>query len=440
MRIIVATACNTGDAEYKNMGDVAMLQVAVSRLLDLWPDAIIEVLTDSPANLSRYCPCATPLPRTGCMCWVSDQILLGQYHTVLPEVVSKIASTLTSDLRRRSPTLLKLLINVRLKLRDTDGKRANLEVFLDALNSADLFIVAGCGGFADSCRDWNLSILNTIEAAIEQGVPVAMFGQGMGPLKDHEVRALAARILPRVTLMSLRGSRDGFALLQAMGAPQNVLTTGDEAVELAYAARLKEPGNALGVNLRAAAYAGVGLDIVANVGSVIQEFARRHQSPLLPLPIAFHEYARDHETARQLMPDFINDSGGGLLLDTPIQVINRIARCRIVVSGAYHAAVFALAQGIPVVCLSNSLYYLSKFQGLQDLFGEGCAVVSLDDTDFPNKLRSEMDAAWNIAEAVRGSLLRSASSQVAASRNAYSLVKEMIGSRQAMPQPVLSEV
>ena len=67
MRVIVATALNTGAAEYQNMGDVAMLQVAVARLLSLWPDARIEVLTDSPSNLSRYCPGARPLPRAGCI-------------------------------------------------------------------------------------------------------------------------------------------------------------------------------------------------------------------------------------------------------------------------------------------------------------------------------------------------------------------------------------
>ena len=56
IRVIVATGLNDGDAEYKNMGDVAMLQVAVARLLKLWPEARIEVLTDSPAGLARYCP------------------------------------------------------------------------------------------------------------------------------------------------------------------------------------------------------------------------------------------------------------------------------------------------------------------------------------------------------------------------------------------------
>ena len=109
MRIIVATGLNTGAAEYKNMGDVAMLQVAVARLMSLWPDAQIEVLTESPSNLARYCPGAKPLPRAGCACWVGDRILLGRYHQFLP----KWASARLSDLKRaiglQWPALLELL-------------------------------------------------------------------------------------------------------------------------------------------------------------------------------------------------------------------------------------------------------------------------------------------------------------------------------------------
>ena len=98
MHVIVATGLNTGAAEYKNMGDVAMLQVAVDRLLSLWPDARIEVLTDSPSNLARYCPGAKPLPRAGCECWVGDGVLLGRYHQFLPEWASLRLSGLKGPL------------------------------------------------------------------------------------------------------------------------------------------------------------------------------------------------------------------------------------------------------------------------------------------------------------------------------------------------------
>ena len=45
-------------------------------------------------------------------------------------------------------------------------------------------------------------------------------------------------------------------------------------------------------------------------------------------------------------------------------VIERVGECRVVVTGSYHGAVFALAQGIPVVALVKSPYYVNKMAGL----------------------------------------------------------------------------
>ena len=63
-RIIVETGLGKGIEEYGNMGDVSMLQVAVSRLRIVFPQASIEVLTDSAENLARFCPVAVPLDNT----------------------------------------------------------------------------------------------------------------------------------------------------------------------------------------------------------------------------------------------------------------------------------------------------------------------------------------------------------------------------------------
>ena len=438
MRVIVATGLNTGAAEYKNMGDVAMLQVAVDRLLSLWPDAQIEVLTESPSNLARYCPGAKPLPRAGCECWVGDRVLLGQYHQFLPEWASLRLSGLKRSVGLHSPRLLELLIRLRLRLRDGSGRRGDFQLFLEALKNTDLLVVCGSGGFADSGREWNFSILGTMEAAIRRRIPVVMFGQGMGPLNDPNVLSRARDVFPGITLITLRGSRGGLPLLESIGVtPASVLTTGDEAIELAYAARVKAPGDAVGINLRVASYAEVKSDIIEKVASVLQEFARRHKTALLPIPIAVHEYARDHETIRQLLAGFDNESDGGLSLDTPLMLVKQTARCRIVVTGAYHVAVFALAQGIPVVCLSNSAYYLAKFQGLEDLFGLGCAIVMLSEPDWQGRLATAIETTWNSAGAVRLPLLHSAARQIEESRAAYRRVRDVLGSSQT--QPTLSE-
>ncbi len=431
MRIIVATGLNAGAGEYKNMGDVAMLQVAVDRLLDMWPNARIEILTESPSNLARYCPGANPLPRAGCECWVGDRTLLGRFHQFLPNWASLQLVALKRSIGLHWPGLLELMIRLRLGLRDANGRRKDFKVFMTSLKDADAVVVCGSGGFADSCRDWNFSILGMMESAIRRGIPVVMFGQGMGPLNDSIVLSRAKAIFPAISLITLRGNRGGLQLLESIGVnTAKVLTTGDEAIELSYAARAKEPGDAVGINLRVAAYADVKSAAIVQVASVLQEFARRHNTALLPIPIAFHEFARDHETIRQLLAGFDNESDGGLSLDTPLMLVNQTARCRIVVTGAYHVAVFALAQGIPVVCLSNSSYYLSKFQGLQDLFRLGCEIVVLSDPDWPDRLANAIEAAWDSAETVRLPLLQSAARQIEEGRGAYRRLKNLVSSTQ----------
>jgi polysaccharide pyruvyl transferase WcaK-like protein len=440
MRVIVATGLNTGAAEYQNMGDVAMLEVAVDRLLGACPDSTIEVLTDSPDNLARYCPGARPLPRSGCRLWVGERVLLGRYHRFLPKRVSHRLSAWKITFGRHWPALLEKLIRLRLSLRDGDGGRGDLDLFLDALKNADLLVVCGSGGFADSCQQWNLWILGTVEAAMRRGIPVVMFGQGMGPLNDPIVLSRGREVLPEVCRITLRGSRGGLSLLESMGVDiAGVLTTGDEAIELAYAARPKDRGDAVGINLRVASYAEVKAEAVEVVGSVLQEFALRHQAPLLPIPIAFHEWANDRQTIRQLLTGFDDESDGGLSLDSPMMLIKQVGRCRMVVTGAYHAAVFALAQGIPVVCLSSSSYYLAKFRGLEDLFGAGCTTVMLDEPDLRASLSAAIERTWNSAEAVRLPLLQAALRQIDASRGAYEQIPSLLGSETRQTQFAHSE-
>jgi len=164
--------------------------------------------------------------------------------------------------------------------------------------------------------------------------------------------------------------------------------------------------------------------MVDKLRPVLLEFAQRHNVPLIPVPIAFHAWANDHVTIRQLLKGFDDHSDGGITLDTPIKVIQQVGRCRIVVTGAYHAAVFALSQGIPVVGLSASDDYTAKFLGLQDQFGLGCETVLLDTPDACQKLASAMNSAWQSAEMVRLPLLEAARRQVDLSRQAYDRVRE----------------
>jgi polysaccharide pyruvyl transferase WcaK-like protein len=428
MRIVIATALNFGEAEYKNMGDVAMLQAAVARLLSLSPDAHIDVLTDSPANLARFCPRASPLTREGCVCWMQDGVLLGKYHRRLPKWLSVRLSAVKRSIGIRWPAIIEQLVLLKLHFRDPHGYRDSLSRFIEAQKECDVLVLCGAGGFADSCREWNLFALAVMGSAIQRGKRVVMFGQGIGPLSDPFVLSWARHVLPRVTLIALRGTKGGQELLRAVGVhPTRIVTTGDDAIEPANSVELPAKRNAIGINLRVAFYSDVNTNSVAKVGAVLREFARLQRADLLPIPIAFHEYARDHETIRQLLTGFNDRSDGGATLDTPRKIMEQTARCRVVVTGAYHAAVFALAQGIPVVCLSNSSYYSAKFEGLEELFGAGCATIMLNDPDFEEKLRVAIEQAWNSANEVRPALLESAAKQIESGRAAYATIQDHRG-------------
>jgi polysaccharide pyruvyl transferase WcaK-like protein len=92
------------------------------------------------------------------------------------------------------------------------------------------------------------------------------------------------------------------------------------------------------------------------------------------------------------------------------------------VTGAYHLAVFALSQGIPVVALTSSAYYDGKFLGLSAMFGQGLTMVRLDDPRLEQTLPMAIDQAWLTALAVREPLRARARTQIDASRAAFDRV------------------
>jgi len=444
MRIIVDTALNAGSAEYSNMGDVAMLQVGVRRLQRLWPSARIEVLTESPADLARFCPEAMSLPRAGRDLWIGDHAIFGGFGRMLARSASASLSDLGRACRLRYPAAFRSLVDLKLTIRDRTNVRPNVNAFLEAMEHADLFVVCGAGGFTDDTRQWNISTLDTIEEAIQRNISVVMFGQGLGPLNDPDILGRARKILPKVSLLTLRGGRGGSAVAQSLGLNSSqISTTGDEAVEIAYEAREQQPGQAVGINLRVASYSNVNEEIVDRLRPVLHKFARRHNVPLIPVPIAFHAWASDHVTIRRLLQGFDDRSDGGITLDTPLKVIQQAGRCRIVVTGAYHAAVFAMAQGIPVVGLTASNDYTAKFLGLEDQFGLGCETVFLGAPDASERLAAAAERAWQSAEKVRLPLQAAARRQIALSQGAYQRVKENMifnGSKQSIEAEVMNVV
>jgi polysaccharide pyruvyl transferase WcaK-like protein len=445
---VALVPCNT---RCLNMGDVAMLQVAVSRLRTMWPDEELRIFTSDAAALARYCPGVTAVMLPDQPGWCTDRYLGGRLHSWLPERLSDRLADAVVRTGCRAPSVREHLLRLRSTVRRPD--RRSLRAFIDTIASARLLVVGGAGGVADHFGDYANLVLLALQCARRRGIPTAIMSHGFGPLTTPHLRAKAAAVLPKVDTIALREARASRPLLISLGVGlDRVVTTGDDAIELAYEARPAVLGRAVGINLRLARAAGATERDIEPVRDGLRRFLSGCPAPLAGLPIARQRELDVH--AIKLMFAGLNgqanghadvshadgsqaDGGGaddgaaddadaGQDLDTPLKVIRRTGRCRIVVTGAYHAAVFALAQGVPAVCLARTQYFHEKFLGLADQFGAGCHLVSLDDEDLPGELARTMTLAWNEAPVVRETLLRAAACQITQGYAAYQRLPALV--------------
>ena len=86
-----------------------------------------------------------------------------------------------------------------------------------------------------------MRVLNLMEHACDAGVPVALVGQGLGPLDDPGLQARAAQVLPQVRLIALRECRLGPQVLDR-ALPHNHLPTAADPAWLPTAAEGATPG------------------------------------------------------------------------------------------------------------------------------------------------------------------------------------------------------
>ena len=422
MRILVEPGC----FDCLNMGDVAMLQVTVDRLRELWPEARIQVSTEVPECLQVYCPKVEPLDALGRHIWFQNGCLCSPLHRLLPEPLTLPLLDLEREARRRYRLQVETLLRLKKRLLRQD--HALLGSFLRAVSAADLIVVSGQGSINDIFHDHALNVLDVLGMGIHRGAFTALFGQGLGPLGNPRLRARVKQILPDVNMLALRESRAALPLLDSLDIDSSAVeVTGDDAIELAYNERPNELGNAIGVNLRVSSYSHIDDNEVEKVGSVLRRVSRKLGAPMVAVPIAIDNKISDLKIGQRLLHGDEQSDELETSLNTPLQVINRIGECRTVVAGSYHAAVFAMAQGIPTVCLANSEYYIDKFMGLAEQFGTGCKVI-VDDGQLSVTLESALEDAWRLAADTRSRLLQAADRQIEASRAAYYKLYEQVSS------------
>jgi colanic acid/amylovoran biosynthesis protein len=402
-----------------NVGDVAMLQSCVLRLRQLWPGAEIMVVCHAPGRLAAYCPGTVAIGRT-----FADQRLvqvLPRRYRLAAEQVWKIAAPyLAGRFRRRAGP-------------------ARPRTAIQAVRTADLVVASG-GGYLTDTWWWHAAgVLSLLSLAQRLGKPTAMFGQGIGPAGGLALRAQARTVLPGLARLALRESQAGRNLALSLGARPDALdVTGDDALELIPEGGTAD-GHALGVSMRVSSYAGVDPRAAETVGGLVAQASKAFRAPIVALPVSRYPVDSDLAALRVLLDP--ERSGIVTTLDdlvTPQALITAAARCRVIVTGSYHAAVFGLAQGVPAVCLTRSRYYDAKFAGLRALFPGACSVVSLDEPGFAGRLRAAIDQGWYLPAAARAAARQAAAGQRAAGRDAYARFAETArpGTRPVTTRPV----
>ncbi|MGA2504910.1 MAG: polysaccharide pyruvyl transferase family protein [Anaerolineales bacterium] len=415
LRILV----DHGGYGFANLGDLALLQVAVIRIYQHFPDAKLFIFTDSTQTLKKYFPGAIPVLPQLRKNW-NEAKIIPIPERFLPEPWTKKLSHLEVLLKSRIPRIAHFMIRLNDRLLRTRSEAGN--DYFSIIQDSDMVVVSGGGFLTDYFKNHADGILDTLQLAQNLGKPTAMFGQGIGPLENKFVRKKAKRVLPRLKVLVLRDSLTSMDYGKVFNVPQDrIIVTGDDAIEVAIKqAQQSEGKRNIGVNIRQAYYAGNFQHLLPAIGGLLEDISRSNGIPITPIPVQIGKSNSDLSSIAQMCDLDAAEYEFAQKILSPEDLVRQINRCRVVVTGSYHAGVFALACGIPVVALVGSDYYERKFNGLAFQFGLGCKIVQLNSETILADLRKAIENGLHSQNEIESKLIEKAKQQVEISRNAWS--------------------
>lgn len=400
-----------------NSGDIAMAKVCIERLHKHAPDASLKMITEANDTLSNISIKARPMNLfIKRKVWSQKRNIFGPLFKLTPTKLHPNLEKFENNTRLAFPKLMTRWMYHRLRTRSKNAML--IQQYMQHIDEADMAVASGGGFMTDAFEDHAIKILELLYLVKQQGKPVAMFGQGVGPVSSPKLLATMQKVLPTLDMICIRESIAGLQLLLKLGVSRDkIVITGDDAIELSKAARKPAMGNALGFNVRVADYASIDSHQDKLVASIIHEFANQNQTTILPVPISWYPHENDMEKISKLLN--IDNNSSELNHHNIAALMKQVAECKVVVTGSYHAGVFALSQGIQVIGLARSKYYVDKFNGLAGMFDSGVQVVNFDDSNWQEKFKDALQYAWNNATFFREKLTKQADEQVKLSENAY---------------------
>jgi polysaccharide pyruvyl transferase WcaK-like protein len=200
-------------------------------------------------------------------------------------------------------------------------------------------------------------------------VPYILGAQGAGPL-DEVDGALVEQLAAGAQSVAARDG--GSAELLGAGA----VVTGDDALLLwspvpdRSSGDLSDPYVVLSV--RAADYVGAAADELDRIASEVDEYAAAHDLTVLGVSLNDQPGTEEVTTLLGLARAASPRAASWRLLDhdpDPRRVAALLAGAHAVVAQSFHAALLALAAGVPAVLGAASPYYVAKAEGLRAVTG-----------------------------------------------------------------------
>jgi colanic acid/amylovoran biosynthesis protein len=425
--------------DLRNKGNVAMLQTAVNRIGNFWPQATLDVITSAPYLLRLYCPNARPISPTGEDYWLEHRSIPHIILQKIPTFLLRIMLEFREVVRQQFPgnsvdlTVSKTTIGSDQQLGmsqtseyDNKGNSYNLlnpKVF----ERINLYVATG-GHYLTDIMDRDVfAVLDRLELAFEHGIPIVMVGQGIGPIKDSRLYARVKAALPKVGLFLIRENLEAPSILNELGIdPSRVVITGDDAVEMAHQMGSTRMGTDIGVGFRVTHTTEANAGHMDVLKSALQQATVKYKCQLVGLPVSQSIHELDQKIIEQIFTGSRFRRSFFQRLSDPRKVIRDTTLCRVVITGTYHTAVFALSQGIPVIGLVKSESYSNKFAGLADQFKGGMEILQLDDEALYDKLLIAIDKAWELAGSIKPALLQSAERQVKQGIEGYECIHRLL--------------
>jgi polysaccharide pyruvyl transferase WcaK-like protein len=369
-----------------NFGDSAMLEGVVSKLLTKLPSAQLFV-ADRPGlrttlwNWRRVHKQCLPSVRLPYEHLLAELPYVWRYN-VQWQKASRWCLSLALGQTRRSEGI---------RLSDTRSNTPE-QTSSQFCSSFDGLHMVGGGYLTDAFPDLLLQLVGLAQGFLDQGKPVLLTGQQIGPLNSRVMKGLARRLLRGARFVGLREPTRSvdfckeFHLergrFRVMGDDSFGLPSAEPQVQKCLAAQGLMPGRFLAFNVRVGFYALEHRQYLPTIARLADELSRAFRMPVIVVPIAFNEGDSDDQSGQELL-GMMRSSDARLLGSndlTPSLVRGVLGQAFGAVGVSYHFCTFALSQGVPAIALYDGEYYGQKGRGLCRFWQDNRLAISLRDT------------------------------------------------------------